>query len=150
MKLDHLSDKELIDYLDRYSNDPVIQRLCSIFIKKETGVYNQLLDVGMADDMTFMHDYQTYEVCEYIEHLRNDIDYYQEESDRWESEAESLEQKVKKLEARSVSDLIAELAQDVRNSDARRDAAEREIHRAREEARKYKEQLGIWDTLKTA
>lgn len=149
MKLNHLCDEEFIEHLDKHSNDPVILRLCGIFLKKEAGVYNQLLDAGMRDDMTFEYDYQTYEVGEYIKHLENEIDYYYRDANEWLAKTEELKREIKNLKSRSVADLIAELAQDVRNSDARRDAAEREMHRAKEESRIYKEQLGIWNTLKT-
>jgi hypothetical protein len=122
MNYDHLSARELIHYLDLYSEDPVVIRLVSLL--KEESLVGELVEAGMDEDsMTFKADWQNMSPGEYIKHLENDVDYYVRERDELEQEKEHLEQEVNRLSTISLVKFIGDVSDKL-------DVAKSEMHRA--------------------
>jgi predicted RNase H-like nuclease (RuvC/YqgF family) len=109
MNYNNLSVKELVHYLDLYNDDPLVRRL--VVLLREESLIEELEAVGM-DPATkeFKDEGWNYRgPAEYIEHLRNEIDYYVREADDLQTEVHNLEKEVAKLSARGVASLLAEV-----------------------------------------
>lgn len=138
VNLSHLSDDELINHLLMFNTDPVIARLVDMVITTERDIFRDLVCAGMdPEELTFDN---TYTPGEYINHLKNELDYYSDENDE-------LAGKVRKLEARTVAELIAELGEQTQQSERRAQTANKEMSRALEAERTALEKLKIWNAL---
>lgn len=148
MNLDFLTDDELIRYLDNTSTDPIVRRLVDIFVKNDDMIFRQLVDVGMDRDGRFETDYEYKPVGEYIEHLRSELSYYQNEAEDLEYRLEDEKERVKQLGARSIASVMAELNEQIRTVDKKAVQAEQERKRAVEDRDLAREQLRAWNHLR--
>jgi hypothetical protein len=122
MNYNSLSDKELLNYLDLYNDDPLVRRLLKIL--EEGSIVQELVDAGMdPTDRTFEHDWQHLSPGDYIEQLRRDMEYHIDERDEIELEKEHLEREVTRLSTMSLVKFIADVSEKL-------DVATSEMHRA--------------------
>lgn len=150
MNLDFLTDDELIRYLDNHSTDPLIRRLVKIFTENDDMIFRQLVDAGMDKDGRFETDYEYLPVGQYIDHLRGELAYYQREAEELEYKLEDEKEKSKRLGARSIVEVMAELKEQINAVDQKARIAERERQQAVEARDLAREQLKSWNHLKTA
>lgn len=109
MNYNHLTAKELIRYLGLTSTDPLVCRLVTLL--QEESLIEELEEAGM-DPVTkeFKDDGWNHRgPAEYIQHLRNDVDYYVREAEDLQEQVYSLEKEVAKLGARGVASLLADI-----------------------------------------
>ena len=147
MNLNHLTDDELIRYLDDTSDDPIVRRLIDIFLNNDNMIFQQLVDVGMDKDGRFESDYEYLPVGQYIEHLRNEVDYYQREAEELEYKLEDEKEKSKRLSARSIAEVMSELKEQIAVVDRKAKISEQERDRAIKERDSAKEQMKVWNHL---
>lgn len=147
MNLNHLTDDELIRYLDNTTNDPIVRRLIDIFLNNDNMIFQQLVDVGMDKDGRFESDYEYLPVGQYIEHLRNEVDYYQREAEELEYKLEDEKEKSKRLSARSIAEVMSELKEQIAVVDRKAKISEQERDRAIKERDSAKEQMKVWNHL---
>ena len=147
MNYNHLTDDELIRYLDNTSDDPVIRRLVDIFLNNDNMIFQQLVDVGMDKDGRFESDYEYLPVGEYIQHLRNEVDYYQREAEELEYKLDDEKEKSKRLSARSIAEVMSELREQIAVVDRKAKISEQERDRAVKERDLAKEQMKVWKHL---
>jgi hypothetical protein len=147
--LEHLSDEELIHHLDIHSTDPVVRRLVKIFNDNNDMIYKQLLQVGMSRDGLFESSYEYMSVGEYIEHLRSEVAYYQNEAEELEYKLDDEKEKSKRLSARGIAEVIEELHQEIKRVDQRARDSEQACVRAEEDRKLAREQLKAWNHLRT-
>ena len=147
MNLNHLTDDELIRYLDNTSDDPIVRRLIDIFLNNDNMIFQQLVDVGMNKDGRFESDYEYLPVGQYIEHLRNEVDYYQREAEELEYKLEDEKEKSKRLSARSIAEVMSELKEQIAVVDRKAKISEQERDRAIKERDLAKEQMKVWNHL---
>lgn len=141
-----MTTKELIHYLDLYSDDPVVRRLVRLL--QEESLVEELAALGM-DPVTreFKHDWEYYGPAEYIEKLRGDIDYYVEECNDLENQVRELEGEVTRMSTVSLVNFIADVKHklDMNNLETARANNRAEAERA---ARKEAEQkFEFWDKM---
>jgi predicted RNase H-like nuclease (RuvC/YqgF family) len=107
----NMTPKELVHYLDLYSEDPVVRRLVE-FLRQDTLV-EDLVEVGMdPDNNTFRYDgYQDLPPSDYIRQLRNDADFYEREADDKSYEIENLNKEINRLSTKSLVSFIADVQQ---------------------------------------
>lgn len=147
MNYSHLSDAELLNYLDLTNDDPVVRRLIKMLA--EGSIRQELTSIGMDPvSDTFDHNYQDLSPAEYIEHLRRDLEWLDEECDQYKSELESTKQEAHKLKTRSVAELISELNTAIKVSDSAAHRASREAAKANEEREEMKSKLKVWNHLR--
>jgi len=148
MNLNHLSDKELIQYADKHTEDPITRRLVDILMARNEGIITDLVDAGMdSSEWTFTHDHIEYSPANYIIHLRKQLDYT--EDDLWVAQQELGDrlEDLKKLEARTVLEFMAELKQTIERADAERDHARQERDHARNSEQNMKSKMKVWRAL---
>lgn len=148
MNLSHLTEKELVGYLDKHSTDPVVRRLVDIMMGKQVGLVTELVEVGMhTENWEFLHDYQDYTPGAYIEFLRKELQSTEDELYIREREFEDLEVELRKLKARTVLEWMDELKEELRRSDYERDQARQERDSARISEQNMKSKMKVWRAL---
>lgn len=144
----YLTATELINYLDITSNDPVVRRLLSL-LQNET-IKTELIGVGMDPvDCEFKEDWEYYSPGAYIEHLRNEVDYYQRESDEWETRCGELEIECNKLKARSVAQLLEEMERSVKHAKSEAYEANRSRERIEQENKDLRDKINVWKVIES-
>lgn len=146
MKLDHLSDNELIDYVIKHDNDPVRLRLATHMQRVAGAIIDDLERAGMDTtycDFRSIVNENKYFPGDYISHLENEIEYLNQQR---EQDAKEIHE----LQARTIMDLIAELKQDITTAEhiAKEAHKERRNAQAREEDMKNK--LDMWTIMNRA
>ena len=148
MNLNHLSDKELIQYADKHTEDPLVRRLVDILMARTEGLVTELIEAGMHSvEWTFEYDHMVYSPKDYIEHLLKQISYT--EDDLWVAQGELRDRidDLKKLEARTVLEFMAELKKTIERADAERDQARQERDHARNSEHNMKSKMKVWRAL---
>lgn len=149
MNYNAMSDTELIRYLDLHSQDPLIRRLIGVQYRTQDKIISELESAGMDPrTWTFEHDhYADNSPAEYIERLRQDIEYYREEAAEWESRYDDMKQERDQLRVRSVMELMSEVHSQRLIAEESVRAADREIKHFREENQALKQKLEMWGQL---
>ena len=144
MNLTHLTDKELINHVIKFDNDPVRIRLATANERISGAIWDDLVDAGMDETYcTFTSEWgSSMHVGRYIEHLREELNIREEELHQLRDELE--EQK-----ARTIADLINELNQQITTEKYIAKEARVERDKAFEEAKDAKEKLKMWNHLRT-
>jgi hypothetical protein len=148
MNFNHLSDKEVIQYADKHTEDPLARRLVDILMARQEGIITELIEAGMdSSDWTFTHDHIEYSPGDYVIHLRKQLDYA--EDDLWVAQQELGDrlEDLKRLEARTVLELMAELKKSIEHADAERDRARQERDYARNSEQNMKSKMKVWRAL---
>lgn len=136
--MNHLTDKELIDYTLKFDADPVRVRLALIMDNMPGAILEDLEDAGM--DPVFCNFENTYLPGQYIRHLESELDVYHDEN-------RQLREELAELKARTVMDLIAELKQEIRTADWMAEEARRERDQAVGDRNIMKSKLSMWTKL---
>ena len=144
MNLDCLTDKELINYTIKFSDDPVKVRLATVVERVEGSIIDDLVDAGMDETFcTFRSEWGgEYHPGQYIRLLEDEI------SDR-DFQIKQLHDELEEQKARTIADLIAELTVEIRTQQHIANDAKTELRKAYKEAELAKEQLKMWNHLRT-
>ena len=139
-----LTDKELIDYTIKFSDDPEKVRLATAMERIEGAIIDDLVDAGMDETWcTFRSEYGgDYHPGRYITHLEDEIRIRDDELLQLRNELE--EQK-----ARTIADLIQELNQQITTEQYIAKEARQDRDRAEKERDRAKDQLKVWNALRT-
>ena len=144
MKLDHFTDKELINHVIKFDTDPVRIRLATANERTAGAIWDDLVDVGMDETYcTFTSEWgSNMHVGRYIEHLREELSIAHDE-------LHQLREELDEQKARTIADLINELNQQITTEKYIAREAQHEANKAREDAAKAREQLKMWNHLRT-
>jgi hypothetical protein len=144
MNLDCLTDKELINYTIKFSDDPVKVRLATAVERVEGSIIDDLVDAGMDETFcTFRSEWGgEYHPGQYIRLLEDEV------SDR-DFKIKQLHDELEEQKARTIADLIAELTTEIRTQQYLVKEAKDETRKAYKEAEHAKEQLKMWNHLRT-
>lgn len=136
--MNHLTDREFIDYCLKFETDPKIVRLAKVMDNMPGIILDELEHAGMdSENCTFEN---TYSPGQYITHLENEIEYLNRElSDAHEKLAER--------ETLTVIDLISELRDSIYKEQVRAAAAVKYQHQAEERVEEMKKKLDMWAIL---
>lgn len=143
MKLDNLSDNELIEYIIKHDDDPIRVRLATHMQRVTGAIIDDLEDAGMDETFCTFRSVVTdteYLPGQYISHLENEIEYLNQQR---EQDAKEIEE----LKARTIMDLIAELKQDIKSAEWAKQEAYKQRNEARENESRMKEKLDMWAIL---
>ena len=141
-----MSTKELIHYLDLYSEDPVVRRLVQLV--QEESIVQELVDVGMdPKDRTFEHDWQSLSPGEYISQLRRDMEYHIEERDELEQEKEHLEREVNRLSTTSLVKFIADVHQTLEMNKMDMNRYKRDAEHEKKLREEAEQKFEFWDKM---
>ena len=140
--MNHLTDKELISYTIKFSDDPEKVRLASYMERVEGSIIDDLIDAGM-DDLycTFRSEYGgSYHPGQYIKFLESEV------SDK-DYKIEQLHKELDELKARTVLDLLVELKQEIKSAEWLAEEARRERDYAEADRKLMKDKLSMWTKL---
>jgi len=136
------TDKELVDYTIKFSNDPEKVRLATYMERVEGSIIDDLVDAGMDDTWcTFRSEWGgEYHPGRYITLLEDEL------RDR-DYKIEQLHKELEELKARTIADLIQELNQEIHTQQFMLKEAQSETHRAKVERDIAKDKLSMWAKL---
>jgi hypothetical protein len=150
MNFNHLSDKEVIQYADKHTEDPLARRLVDILMARNEGIITELIEAGMDSvHWTFIYEHEEYSPKDYIEHLLKQLAYT--EDDLWvaQRELDDRLQDLKKMEARTILEVMADLKKTIDRVDSDIILARQERDRAIISERRTKDQMKVWTALST-
>lgn len=144
MNLTHLTDKELINHVIKFDDDPIRIRLATANERITGAIWEDLVDAGMDETYcTFNSEWGSeMHVGRYIEHLREELNIRDEE-------LHQLREELAEQKARTIADLINELNQQITTYQYQAREARIETAKAQEAASKAQEQLRMWNHLRT-
>ena len=136
------TDKELIDYTIKFSQDPEKVRLATAMERIEGAIIDDLVDAGMSETYcTFRSEWGgEYHPGRYITLLEDEI------RDR-DYKIEQLHKELEEQKARTVMDLIAELKQEIKTAEFLTEQARQGQYRAEQERNDAKSKLKMWTVL---
>lgn len=140
MKIDHLTDNELIKYVLKHDTDPIRVRLAGVMEGFSGSIVDSLDDAGM-DKENFLFE-NTYDPGQYIRHLRNEIEYLNRE-------LQETQDKLAERETMTVSQLIEELHHDAHAANRRAAAATERAREADQERERMRDKMKVWRAIST-
>jgi hypothetical protein len=139
----NMTDNELIDYTIKFDNDPVRVRLATYMERHPGAILDDLERAGMDETWCTFRSVVTetsYLPGEYISHLENEVEYLQGKLDQALKEIEDMK-------PMKVSELIAELRQEITTEKYRTREAEKSRYAAEEKREEMKNKLDMWAIL---
>ena len=140
MKIDHLSDNELIKYVLKHDSDHIRVRLAGVMERFSGCIVDSLEDAGM-DKENFLFE-NTYDPGQYIRHLENEIEYLS-------NELEEAQEELRKRETLTVSQLIEELQHAAHSANHRASAATERAREADREREDMRSKMKVWTAIST-
>jgi len=146
MNYEAMSTKELIHYLDLYSDDPLVRRLVKLL--QEESLVTELVEAGM-DPVTreFENDWNQYSPGEYIRQLRSDLDYYVRECDDLQSQIQSLEKEVSRMGTVNLISFIADVHHKLEMAKMEQGRAERIAENEKKLRKEAEQKFEFWDKM---
>ena len=138
----HLTDIEFIDYCLKFETDPKIVRLAKIMDNMPGAILDDLEQAGM--DPEFCNFENTYLPGQYIRHLKNEIEYLNNELNDTLRELEDCKEQYETL---TVAELINTLREKAIMADHKAEMYERQRHNATVERDEMKKKLDMWAIL---
>ena len=137
-----LTDKELIDYTIKFSDDPEKVRLATVMERLTGEIIDDLVAAGMDETFcTFSSEWGgDYHPGRYISLLEDEIRIR-------DDEIRQLRKELEEQKARSIMDLIVELKQEIRTSDWCAQEARRERDHANAERELMRSKMKVWTAL---
>jgi len=136
MNIDHLTDAEVLRYLENLSLSPFEKRVARMLGKHAT-LLQDLQAAGMNEDLLFDN---CYEPREYIWHLLNEVEYYQ-------NELSDAQNKIADLEARTLIDFMRQIQDKQEDTERELSRTRHELYKSNDELEKTKSKLKMWTTL---
>lgn len=144
----NLTYKELVHYLDFTSTDPLVRRLLEYINSQDESIVEGLVQAGM-DPIAYTFDYDGFyhSPGEFISKLRNDTDYAEREAGEWEEKYYQAKDERDRLRARSVSDLLSEMNEQVKRAQADRNNSDRIAEKYKQENQELQNKINVWNIL---
>jgi hypothetical protein len=137
-----LTDKELIDYTIKFSDDADKIRLATVMERVTGSIIDDLVDAGMDETWcTFRSEWGgEYHPGQYIKLLEDEISHR-------DFQIKQLHDELGEQKARTIADLIAELNQQITTEKYLAQQAKNETRKAYKEADLAKSKLSMWAKL---
>ena len=137
-----LTDKELIDYTIKFSDDADKIRLATVMERVTGSIIDDLVDAGMDETWcTFRSEWGgEYHPGQYIKLLEDEISHR-------DFKIKQLHDELEEQKARTIADLIAELNQQITTEKYLAQQAKDETRKAYKEAEVAKDKLSMWAKL---
>lgn len=136
--MNHLTDKEFIDYCLKFETDPKIVRLAKVMDNMPGAILDDLEQAGM--DPVFCNFENTYLPGQYIRHLESEIEYLNRE-------LSDTQEKLAERETLTVIDLISELRDSIHKEQVRASLAVKYQHEAEKREEEMKHKMDMWAIL---
>ena len=145
MKYESMTDRELIHYLDLYSDDPLLRRLATMLTNTRGGLIADLEEAGMdPNTWTFQDDYHHMYPGQYITDLRNQVSDLDSDLKHTKYKLEEAETELNEMKTRSIMDFVNEVWQEKRTASFKVSEALKEAEHQKKENERLKEQIDMW------
>lgn len=143
-----MTDRELLHYLDLYSEDPLLRRLASMLTNTHGGLISDLEAAGMdPHTWQFETEWQHMYPGDYIQQLRRDIDELESDLEHTKYQLEEVTTERDELNTRSIMDFVQEVWQEKRTNEHIVKEAMGTVKAYRDENTKLKEQIDMWGKM---
>ena len=145
MNYNAMTDRELLHYLDLYSEDPVVRRLVHLLGEARGSLITDLEEAGMdPQTLTFGHGWNTMYPGEYIEHLRSQLHDAEAEVEDLQYKLDEAVEERDNLKTRGIMEFIQEVwAEKAKNAEVVKDAMST-VKAFKDENTRLKEQIDMW------
>ena len=148
MNYNIMTDVELLNYLDIYSDDPLIRRIVKMLENTRGALLNDLENAGM-DRVTwqFETEWQHLYPGDYIIHLRNELQALDRDADELRGQLEESEREREELKTRSLMDFVQEVWQEKRTASYKVQQALEQAADQKKENDRLREQIDMWGKM---
>ena len=145
MNYNAMTDRELLHYLDLYSEDPVVRRLVHLLGEARGSLITDLEEAGMdPQTLTFGNGWNTMYPGQYIEELRSQLHDAEAEVEDLQYKLDEAVEERDKLKTRTIAEFIQELwAEKAKNAEVVKDAMST-VKAFKDENTRLKEQIDMW------
>lgn len=148
MNYDSMTDRELLHYLDLYSNEPLIRKLATMLTNTHGGLISDLEAAGMdPHTWQFETEWQHMYPGDYIQQLRRDIDELESDLEHTKYKLEEAETELDELKTRSIMDFVQEVWQEKKTATFKVQEALKEAKAQKEENDLLKEKIDMWGKM---
>ena len=145
MNYNAMTDRELLHYLDLYSEDPVVRRLMHLLGNTRGSIVEELEEAGMdPQTLTFHDDYDRMFPGEYIEHLRSQLQEAEAEVEDLQYKLDEAVEERDNLKTRTIAEFIQEVWEEKRTNANLVKEAMATIKSFKDENNRLKEQIDMW------
>lgn len=138
MNITALTDKELIEYVLKFDDDPVRVRLAKVMDRMPGFILQRLEDVGMDPETCLFEN--NYDPGDWIRHLEGEIDYMAEQ-------VREAEDRAARLEAMTVLEFMDNVRQKFIAEEHRNNRLETEIYQVKADRDNMQRKLDTWTIL---
>ena len=148
MNYNSMTDVELLDHLDMYSNDPLIRRLVRVLENTRGALISDLENAGM-DPVTwkFGTDWQSMYPGDYIIDLRNNLEQAERDAQELRYQLEQACDERDELQTRTIVQFIEEVQKEKRDNQELVREAMATIKAFKDENERLKEQIDMWGRM---
>lgn len=140
--------RELVHHLDLYTTDPLVRKLIDYIVVGEDTVMTSLIDAGMDPaSYEFSDSYEYYTPGDYIEHLRKNAGYYEDELHLAQADLQDMTDERDKLKTRSIMDFINEVTRERTLSREKEYEARQNSARLEQENAELKDKINVWTIM---
>jgi hypothetical protein len=128
----------------------MVHKLLEYINDKEENIIEGLIDIGMDPINGRIEGDNGWSLPgPYISELRNDVDYYQRESQEWEEKYEDMKEERNRLKARSVADLLADMNEKIKRAEAEAREVDRIATQLKARNKDLEEKINVWKVLES-
>ena len=145
MNYNAMTDRELLHYLDLYSEDPVVRRLVHLLGEARGSLITDLEEAGMdPQTLTFGNGWNTMYPGQYIEELRSQLHDAEDEVEELQYKLDEAVEERDNLKTRGIMEFIQEVwAEKAKNAEVVKDAMST-VKAFKDENTRLKEQIDMW------
>jgi len=148
MNYDSMTDRELLHYLDLYSNEPLIRRLATMLTNTHGGLISDLEAAGMdPHTWQFETEWQHLYPGDYIQQLRRDVEELESDLNHTKYKLDEAETELDELKTRSIMDFVQEVHQERITNSYKLSEAMKEVKKVNELNDKLREQIDMWGKM---
>jgi len=149
MNYNSMTERELLHYLDLYSEDPVVRRLIEVLQKGIRGRIVDDLEAAGMDTLTwtFRTDWTNMYPGEYITALQNDLRSAENELENAQEDLRRAEDERDELKTRNIMKFIEEVQNEKRSNQAKVQEAMKQAENQKKENDQLREQIDMWGRL---
>jgi hypothetical protein len=136
--MNHLTDRELIDYTLKFDQDPVRVRLAKVMDNMPGFILQRLEDVGMDPENCLFEN--CYDPGDWINHLENEIEFLNREN-------QELQEKLHQLETMTIIEFVADVNRKLEAEKRHNVLLQQDIRHANDEREHMRNKLSMWTKL---
>jgi RNA binding exosome subunit len=136
--MNHLTDRELIDYTLKFDTDPVRIRLAKVMDEMPGFILQRLEDVGMNPETCMFEN--CYDPGDYITHLETEVEWR-------DNDIQELQEKLREYETMTLLEFMESIKQKLEAEKRHNELLKQDIRKAVDEKDRMHSKLKTWSAL---